>query len=168
MLEEQPTAEKTKFPVATAVIAIFVVAAIALSLRTVLKAPENKPVPVAQVKIHPKMAAEEAMIAQSIRIENMALSRAENFIHQEVIIVNAEVVNDGPQPIQNLIFSVEFSDSMNQVVLRESRGVLGSTPRPLEPGQRRAFQLSFDGVPSSWNMQQPTFRVVQLQFASLK
>jgi hypothetical protein len=50
----------------------------------------------------------------------------------------------------------------------ESRSVLGSQTPPLGPGQTRSFQISFDRVPSSWNMQQPSVRVSYLRFASLK
>jgi hypothetical protein len=168
MLEQQPSSEKRKFPLITVVIGLVVATAIALSLWTIFRSPESKPLPAAQINIRRKMTAQEEMIAQGIRIENMTLSRAENFIHQEVIIVNAEIVSGGPPPIQDLILTFEFSDNLNQVVLRESRNVLGTASGPLEPGQRRAFQLSFDGVPSSWNMQPPSVRVTHIQFASLK
>jgi len=110
----------------------------------------------------------EQAYAASIHVENIALSRAENFIHQEVTILNAEVVNAGAQAVQRLSVTVEFTDDMHQVVLRESRAVLGSPPAALTPGQRRSFQISFDRVPASWNMQQPTVQVSYLQLAPLK
>jgi len=167
-LEEQTPTENPKFPLATAIIAVVVVAAIGISLWTVLKPVPNPPAPAVQVNVPAAMTAEEKAYGSSIRFENVALSRAENFIHQAVIILNADAVNSGTHSLNKLIVTVEFSDSMNQIVLRESRGVLGNAPAPLGPGQRRSFELSFDGVPPSWNMQPPSVTASYLQFAPVK
>jgi hypothetical protein len=168
MLEEQPKTGKPKFSIATAMIAFIVLLAIAVSLWTAFKAPEIKPAPAVEIHVPAVMTPEEEAYAASIHFENIALSRAENFIHQEVTILNADAINDGARPLERLIVTVEFFDSMNQIVLRESRGVLGNAPAPLGPGQRRSFELSFDRVPGSWNMQQPTLRVAYLHFAPVK
>lgn len=114
------------------------------------------------------MSDSEKDYAKYLRVENVAMSRAENFLHQEVTTMNAEVVNSGPQAIAALELSVEFSDEMNQVVLREARAVLGAPPAALAPGERRSFEISFDHVPPSWNMQQPAVRVTNLQLAKAK
>jgi hypothetical protein len=168
MLEEQAPADKPKFSIITALVTVVVIAAIALSLWTVLKPVERQPAPAVEINVPAAMTPQEQAYAASIRFENIALSRAENFIHQEVTILNADAVNDGARALDKLIVVVEFSDGMNQVVLRESRSVLGNTPASLSPGQRRSFELSFDGVPPSWNMQQPVVRVGYLRFATLK
>jgi hypothetical protein len=123
---------------------------------------------VAQVVVIPRMGDSEQQYARNVRVENIALSRAENFLHQEVTILNAEVLNGGVQPIGALELSVEFSDEMNQIVLRESRGALGTPAVALAPGERRAIEISFDHIPASWNMQQPAVRVAKLQFAKEK
>ena len=52
-----------------------------------------------------------------------------------------------------------------QVVLREARGILGTPPAALAPGERRSFEISFDHVPPSWNMQLPAVRVTSLRLA---
>jgi len=54
------------------------------------------------------------------------------------------VVNDGPEKILYLSLTVEFADSMNQIALRETRGVLGVPTAALAPGERRPFEISFD------------------------
>jgi hypothetical protein len=168
MLQDETTPEKRKPSAVTVGIGVVVVATIAVSLWALFKAPESKPSPVLQVNVPATMSPEEQLYAKTIRVENIALSRAENFIHQEVTILNAELVNAGPQPVQRLTVTVEFTDDMHQVVLRESRGVMGSPPSKLAPGERRSFQMSFDRVPASWNMQQPTVQVSYLQLAPLK
>lgn len=111
------------------------------------------------------MTPDEQAYASSIKIENVALSRAENFIHQQVIILNADVSNRGTLSVDTLFLQVEFDDSMGQIALKESRGVLGRPSIPLASGQSRRIELSFDHVPASWNMQQPAVRVSSLHFA---
>jgi hypothetical protein len=132
-----------------------------------------KPAPAPQqntlrLVVTPKMSDSEKDYTKYLRVENVAMSRAENFLHQEVTTMNAEVVNSGPLAIAALELSVEFSDEMNQVVLREARAVLGAPPAVLAPGERRSFEVSFDHVPPSWNMQQPAVRVTNLQLAKSK
>ena len=157
--------ERAKPSAATVAIAAVVLVAIALTLWIVLKSPEEKPTGTVQLNVPGKMNAQEQAYAKTLRIENIALSRAENFIHQEVTILKADVVNDGPQAVQRLFVTVEFFDDMRQIVLRETRPVLGTPPTPLPPAQRRSFEISFDRVPSSWNMQQPAVTVAALQLA---
>jgi hypothetical protein len=168
MLENQTAPEKEKPSVVTIVIGCVVVAAIGVSLWAVFKTPENRPSIAVQINAPATMSPEEEAYARTIRIENIALSRAENFIHQEVTILNADAVNDGPRSLRKLVVTVEFADDMHQIVLRETRGVMGNSPSTLGPAQRRSFQLSFDRVPASWNMQTPSVQVSYLQFTPLK
>jgi len=150
----------------TMAIAAVVLVAIGVSLWILLKSPEAEPTGTVQLNIPAKMNAQEQAYTKTLRIENIALSRAENFIHQEVTILKADVVNDGSQVVQRLFVTVEFVDDMRQIVLRETRPVLGTPPTPLAAGQRRSFEISFDRVPSSWNMQQPAVTVAALQLAA--
>ena len=152
----------------TLVLAAIVVFVIAASLWFLFK-PTPAPQPgTVQLVVTPRMSDSEKDYAKNLRVENIAMSRAENFLHQEVTVLNAEVVNAGPQAIATLELSVEFSDEMNQVVLREARGVLGTPPAALVPGERRSFEISFDHVPPSWNMQLPAVSVTTLQLAKAK
>src|SRR5271163_1882080 len=104
--------------------------------------------------------AEQTYAAQ-IHIENINMSRAENFLHQEVTTLAGEIVNTGNLTLQGVELTVEFSDELHQVVLRESRSVLD--PPPLVPGARREFEISFEHVPDSWNLQQPSVTVTALR-----
>jgi hypothetical protein len=113
-----------------------------------------------------QMTPAEHAYLQNIQIENIALSRAENFLNQEVTILKGEVYNGGNQPVSGLRLTTTFSDEMNQIALRETRAVLGSPEQPLAPGERRVFEISFDHVPNSWNMQQPVVVPATLQLPS--
>jgi hypothetical protein len=118
--------------------------------------------------VNVKMNPVEEAYAKKIEIGNIALSRVENFLHQEVTILSGEVFNAGTEPVSSLRLTTEFFDELNQVVLRETRGIFGAAERPLAPGERRAFEISFEHVPATWNRQQPTVRVSYLQLGSRK
>jgi hypothetical protein len=106
----------------------------------------------------------ERAYAPKLQLENAALSRAENFLHQEVTTLSGELVNTGDRSLRAVELTVEFSDDLHQVVLRETRSVLVPSAAPFAPAERRSFEVSFEHIPSSWNRQQPTIRVTGLQF----
>jgi hypothetical protein len=99
-----------------------------------------------------------------MRIENVTLSRAENFLHQEITTLNGELVNDGSRIIRGVEVTIEFSDDLNQIALREARPVLTPGSPSLVAGARCPFEVSFEHIPASWNMQQPSVRITGLQF----
>jgi hypothetical protein len=119
-------------------------------------------------EVHPPFGPEEHAYAAKIVIENVALSRAENFLHQEVTILAGELANTGERTLREVEVTVEFYDDMNQIALRESRLAINSASPPLGPGARRTFDVSFEHIPTSWNMQQPAVRVTGLLFAPSK
>jgi hypothetical protein len=116
-------------------------------------------------EVHPPFGPEERAYAPKIAIENLALSRAENFLHQEVTTLAGNLVNTGQRTLREVEVTVEFYDEMNQIALRESHLAVNSGNPPIEPGQPRAFDVSFEHIPTSWNMQQPVVRVTGLLFA---
>jgi hypothetical protein len=169
ILKNPDTAEENaKTSVITLGIAALVVLAVAASLWFLFEPLENKKGPAGGGTAGSKMGDAEQEYAKNLRFENIGLSRAENFLHQEVTTLNGELVNAGAQPVQKVLVTAEFSDDLNQVVLRETRGVLGAPPVALAPGERRAFEIAFEHVPSSWNRQQPSLRVALLELPSKK
>jgi hypothetical protein len=124
--------------------------------------------PAGPATVNLQMTPAEQEYLKKIEVGNIALSRAENFLHQEVTIINGDVYNGGTEPVSGLRVSAEFSDDMKQVVLREVREVLGAPEQPLAPGERRAFEISFEHVPAQWNMEQPSVRPSYLQLPAGK
>lgn len=116
-------------------------------------------------EVHPPFGPDERAYASKISIENVALSRAENFLHQEVTILAGELVNTGERTLREVEVTVEFDDEMNQIALRESRLAINSGSPAVAPGERRSFDVSFEHIPTSWNMQQPAVRISGLLFA---
>ena len=167
ILQNQPDPEQRKPLPLNILLGVLVVVAIALSFWFAFRGPAGSSSRSAQSGV--PMRAAEQMYGMKIQIENMAIRREENFLHQEVTILDADVINAaGQQSITGLTLTFEFFDDLNQVVLRETRSVLASPSAPLGPGQRRSISTSFDRVPSSWNRQQPSMRVAYLQIGALK
>jgi hypothetical protein len=167
-LESPEPQEKRRISLATVAIAAVALLAVGGSVWFLL-APmpgQNAPQPTATVNLQMQPAEQE--YTKKIQIGNIALSRAENFLHQEVTLISGDVFNSGAESVSGLRLTAEFSDSMNQVVLRETRAVLGSPEVALAPSEHRAFEISFEHVPSSWNMEQPAIHVSYLQLPNRK
>jgi len=152
----------------TIILGVIVLAAILLGLWFLFVPLQNKRATSTLSGVTHKMTPVEQEYVRNIRVEKIALSRAENFIHQQVTILNAEVANDGAKPVRALSLTAEFHDELDQLALRETRAVLGTPPATLAPGEIRPVEISFDNVPSSWNMQQPTIRVSYLRLEERK
>jgi hypothetical protein len=110
----------------------------------------------------------EQAYAPRLQIENITMSKAENFLNQEVTTLAGEVANSGDRSLLGLELTIEFYDSLHEVILRESRSVLDPAAAPLAPGARRSFEISFEHLPPSWNFEQPVIRVSALRFSSAK
>lgn len=108
----------------------------------------------------------EQAYATKIQIEDLALSRAENFLHQEITTLSGNLVNGGDRALYAVELTVEFYDQMNQVVLRDRRPAVLPPAPPVAPGERRGFEIAFEHIPSSWNMQLPSVRISGLGFAA--
>jgi len=160
----EATPEKQRLSVSSWVLIGVVLLAVGVSVWFLLQ-PSTVHAPSAGSQAQLQMTPAEQAYLKNVQIGNIALSRAENFLNQEVTILNGEVYNAGSQPVLNLRITTTFSDEMNQIVLKETRGVLSSTEQPLAPNERRSFEISFDHVPNSWNMQQPSVVATSLQLA---
>lgn len=108
----------------------------------------------------------ERAYATKIQIEDLALSRAENFLHQEITTLSGNLLNGGDRALYAVELSVEFYDQLNQVVLRDRRPAVLPPAPPVAPGERRSLEIAFEHIPASWNMQLPTVRVSGLAFAT--
>jgi hypothetical protein len=164
----EPPSVEEKRPLLTFVLGAVVLFAIVVSAWFLFHEPAPSSLETSQATIPIKMNSGEQGYLANIQVKNIALSRAENFLHQEVTILDGTVVNIGSLTVTGMQVTVQFNDQLNQVALRETRGVLGNPVQPLAPGQERNFEISFDHVPATWNMQQPTIRIASLSLQPLK
>jgi hypothetical protein len=107
----------------------------------------------------------EQAYASKLQFENFEMSRAESFIHEEVTYLAGDVRNSGDRTLSGIEATIEFQDDMKQIALRETRPILFGSAALLPPGKTAHFEISFDHVPPSWNMQLPSVQVAGLQFA---
>jgi hypothetical protein len=161
--EPEASARKENLSPVTLVIGAVVLLAIGLSLCFLFKPVDNKKTVTFQQAMPSSMTPAERDYTKNIQVEKLALRREENFLHQVVTTLSGEVLNNGTKPVVALMLTIEFHDTMNQIVLRETRSILGVRAAPLAPGERREFEIAFDNIPPSWDMQQPS-----LQFALLR
>lgn len=112
----------------------------------------------------PLAPSEEAIAyAEHLGVSNLHLSAEENFLGQEVIYLDGNVTNHGDKTVREIQVRIYFQDTLGQVILKEDRQVLGVRSAPLPPGESREFQIRFDRVPESWNLQVPQFQLLSVQ-----
>ena len=168
ILQNQPDPEQRKPLPLNLLLGALVIIAVALSFWFAFKTPQGSSSRAGQSKFPVPMSQAEQMSAGRIQIENMAIQRAENFLHQEVTILDFDLNYAGEQNISSLAVTFEFFDDLHQVVLRETRSVLAPPSAPLGTGQRRTFAIAFDRIPASWNREQPSMQIAYLQLATVK
>lgn len=109
----------------------------------------------------PMTETERAYLSQ-IEFAEPKMSRAANFLNQEVTIIFGTVENKGPREILHMEVTLEFRDALNQVVLRDVRRAWGPHTAPLASRQSREIQFSFEHVPIDWNQAYPGLRITGL------
>jgi hypothetical protein len=144
--------------IAIAVITVIVVAIIAAFL----------------LRGQPKSASGPPPYAANLKLSDLKMSAAENFVGATVSYVDGTVTNSGDKTITHAIVEVQFKDDMGQLAQREDipMQVLktdGPYPEavdfsvsPLGPGQSQSFRLTFESISAQWNHQYPDIRVTDV------
>ncbi|HZP32783.1 MAG TPA: FxLYD domain-containing protein [Candidatus Acidoferrales bacterium] len=121
------------------------------------------PAPTKAVEQPLAMGAQEQAYVPNIQFLEPKLSRAANFLNQEVTFVFGTVSNNGSRPIRQIEITLEFHDPFGQVILRDKERLFSPTAPPLAPHQQRDFQLGYETIPVQWNQTYPTIRITGLQ-----
>jgi hypothetical protein len=155
-----PTEERNRLPVAflvgIVVVGLLVGGAVLLSRYSTPAGSEvEKPLP---------KGPEEQGYASQIHFLEPKMSRAANFLNQEVTYVFLTVENSGNRKIQQIEITVEFHDPFNQVILRDRQRLFLPTAPPFLPGQQRDVQIPYEHIPPQWNMVFPSIAVSGLAF----
>ncbi|MGO9640936.1 MAG: FxLYD domain-containing protein [Candidatus Acidiferrales bacterium] len=108
------------------------------------------------------MRAQEQAYTANIHFADPKISRAANFLNQEVTFIFGTVENDGPRSIRQIEITLEFHDLLGQVVQRETERLIPPEAGALGPGQQRDFQISYEHISEMWNVQYPSIRVTGL------
>jgi hypothetical protein len=111
---------------------------------------------------------DERAYTSKVGVDHIEISRAENFLHQEVTTISGEITNGGNRSLASVELTIEFFDDLNQIAQRETRSLFGPPGPPIPPGDHREFEVSFEHISTSWNMRQPVIKIAKVQFAAQK
>jgi hypothetical protein len=101
--------------------------------------------------------------APKIHFLGLQLSQSSNLLNQQFVYVAGTMSNDGDRTVRAMEVTVEFHDSFNQVILRDTQRLVGPATDPLSVGQMRDFQVTIvENLSSEWNHQDPSIRVAGL------
>lgn len=150
-----------------ALVAALLVGGIAYFL---VRSPSKSPAPTsgATPAQHATLGPEERAYLGNVGVDHLEVSRAENFLHQEVTTISGQVTNGGARPLAGVDLTLEFSDDASQVTQREVRTLFGAPGPPLPAGDHREFEVSFEHISAMWNMRPPAARVTALEFSDVK
>ena len=96
-------------------------------------------------------AAEAESYKSKIELTHIGLAKGESFLGDHVYYIEGKVKNLGNRVVQRIELTFYFKDSLNQVVLKESRKALEYKGGGLEPQQSNNFQVAFEHLPKDWN-----------------
>ena len=160
--QDDQGAGKTRRLVVLAVSIVFLLMAFFL-----WRASSNR-VPPAATRSQEAVGPDERAYTSKVGVDHVEISRAENFLHQEVTTISGEITNGGDRPLDSVELTIEFYDDLNQIAQRETRSLFGAPGPPIPSGDHREFEVSFEHISSSWNMRQPVIKVTTVQFAPSK
>lgn len=121
-----------------------------------------------------KAASEPHPYASSLKISDLKMSAAQNFVGATVSYIDGNVTNTGDKTVIHAMVQVVFQDDMGQIAQRENvplRVLQTSGPypdtvdfnlSPLAPGQTKPFRLTFESLSSQWNHQYPDIQVTDV------
>jgi len=100
-----------------------------------------------------------------LRLSNVTMQAAENFMKQRVVEVGGNISNDGPRALRSVDIYCLFYSIDGHEIYRERVPILGGKGKPLQPNETRAFRLPFDTLPDGWNQAVPRMFIAQINFA---
>jgi hypothetical protein len=112
----------------------------------------------------PPLSVEQRAYLGSLVFGDLRMSAADNFLGDTITYLDGSVTNNGAKPVHTLEVELNFVDTLNQVVLRETAHPLADRTTPLRPGETYAFRVTFDHMPVDWNQAPPMARAVYVEF----
>jgi hypothetical protein len=112
--------------------------------------------------------------AANLKLSDLKMSAAQNFVGATVTYLDGAVANIGDKTVTHATVEVVFKDEVGQLAQREDVPLLvvqtvGPYPdavdlriSPLAPAQSRPFRLTFEHVSTDWNRQMPEVQVMDV------
>ncbi len=126
------------------------------------------------LRTDPKIANPPHPYATNLKLSDMKMSAAENFIGTTVTYLDGAVTNAGDKTVTHAVVHVSFKDSLGQVAQAEDvplhvlqptgpyTDAIDLTISPLAPGQSQQFRLTFEHVTADWNHEYPELQVTDV------
>jgi hypothetical protein len=122
----------------------------------------------------PKLATPPNPYVAKLKLSDLKMSVAENFVGARITYVDGTVANSGDKPVTRATVHVTFKNSLDEVVQAEDVKLYvlktgGPYPdtvdlnsSPLAPGQSEPFRLTFDHISDDWNRAYPDLQVADV------
>jgi hypothetical protein len=122
----------------------------------------------------PKGPAPPHPYAANLKLSDLKMSAAQNFVGASVTYIDGTVTNTGDQTVVHAMVHVNFKNSMDQVAQAEDVAlrVLQTTgpypdavdlsTSPLAPRQSKPFRLTFEHISADWNQAYPELQVTDV------
>lgn len=122
----------------------------------------------------PKNVSIPAAYAPNLKISDLKMSAAQNFVGATVSYVDGKVTNSGDKTVIHAMIRVVFKDDMGQTVGDETvplhvlqtsgpyPDMVDLNSSPLAPGQSKPFRLTFESISNQWNHQYPELQVTDV------
>jgi hypothetical protein len=161
LIEPTPVVQEPDSSRRTIVIAVVTVMAVAIVMAVLLRS-------------RPKSASGPPAYAANLKLSDLKMSAAENFVGATVSYVDGTVVNLGDKTVIHVMVQVNFKDDLGQVVQHEEIPLQvlktdGPYPEavdfrvaPLGPGQSKPFRLTFEAISAQWNHQFPEIQIADV------
>jgi hypothetical protein len=160
-IEPSPVQEDRESSLRPILVGVVALVAVVGSLFTLSRA--NRKTPAAP---HP--------YAANLKISDLKLSAAENFVGASVTYIDGTVTNTGDKTVTRAVVHIAFKNSLGQVVQAEDDPLqvlqtTGPYPdtvdlkvSPLAPGQSKQFRLTFEHISSDWDQAYPELQVTDV------
>ena len=112
--------------------------------------------------------------AANLKISDLKMSRAQNFVGATVTYIDGTIANSGDKTVTHAVIRATFRDPYNQVAQIEDVPVrtlqqfatymdaVDLSSSPLLAGQSKTFRLTFEHVSEQWAQSYPELQVVDV------
>ena len=122
----------------------------------------------------PKSAKTPHPYISNVKLSNIKMSAAENFVGASVTYIDGTITNTGDKTLTHVMVHVTFKDSMGQVAQTEDvplhvlqtggpyPDAVDLNASPLAPGQSKPFRLTFESISAQWNHEYPELQITDV------
>jgi hypothetical protein len=122
----------------------------------------------------PKNVNQPHPYAANLKLSDMKMSAAENFVGASVTYLDGTITNSGDKTVDRANAHLTFKDSMGQVAQTEDvpvqilqtngpyPDVVNLAAAPLAPGQSKPFRLTHEHVSDAWNREYPDLQITDV------